>query len=138
MNNTYKQKNSADQVKILWIEDDVYMGGLIKTRLQNEGYEVVYVKTGEEALQEIKDPIHPNIILADILLPGVDGFSVLEAVKSDKELKHIPVVLFSNLDQDSDIKKGMKLGAEVFLTKSSTSPGQVVEMINSILNKDNQ
>ena len=126
--------NSLEGKTVLWVEDDNFLGGLIAKKLTNEGANVMYTSTGEDALEQLKDAV-PHFILADILLPGKDGFEVLEFVKNDERLKDIPVILFSNLNQEEDMKKGRELGAEAFFVKSNVVPEQVIEKIKEILSE---
>ncbi len=119
---------------ILWIEDDNFLGTLITKKLEAEGYRVEYVKSGEKAWQEVRKD-KPDLILADILLPGMDGFEFLSRVKEDDNLKNIPVLLFSNLNQEKDVNRGLSLGAESFLVKSNVVPAQIIEEINKLINE---
>ena len=73
--------------------------------------------TGDEALRKVKTEL-PDLVLLDLILPGKDGFMVLEEIKSDPKTKKIPVVILSNLGQESDIKRGKELGAIDYLVKS--------------------
>ncbi len=101
-------------------------------KLSVENFEVVSAFNGEEGLKKIKEE-KPDFVLLDIVLPGIDGFEVLEKLKNDKETAGIPVVILSNLGQKDDIEKGFKLGAEDFLVKAYFTPGEIVEKIRAIL-----
>ncbi len=128
-NNEQKNPNGS---RIVWIEDDNFLGSLISKKLSSEGYEVAYVNTGEDAMAKIKEQ-KPALVLADIMLPGIDGFEVLKQIKEDDNLKDVPVILFSNLSQEEDINKGLELGAESFLVKSNVVPDQIVSKIKELL-----
>ena len=77
--------------------------------------------------------IDPDVILLDIILPQMDGFTVLKALKEDKATKNVPVVLLTNLGQDGDVKKGLELGAVDYLIKANFTPAQVVDKVKSVL-----
>lgn len=114
--------------KVLLIEDDETLLEMYKIKFQEEGLEVIVSSNGAEAFSVAKKE-KPSIILLDIILPGMDGFAILENVKRDSDTKNIPVILLSNLGQDSDIEKGKKLGASDYLVKANFTPTQVLEKI---------
>jgi len=132
-----EEKKEAETVSnvgqsIVWVEDDNFLGGLISKKLHSEGYDVAYVSSGEDALAKIEEK-RPALILSDIMLPGMDGFELLQKVKSEDGLKDIPVILFSNLSQEEDINKGLEMGATSFLVKSNVVPDQIINKIKEIL-----
>ena len=118
--------------KILIIEDDKFLRELIARKLTNEDYEVSEAVDGEEGLKKIKDE-KPDLILLDLILPGIDGFEVLAKMKEDQSLSQIPVVILSNLGQRDEVEKGLNLGAVDFLIKAHFTPGEVIERIKYIL-----
>lgn len=118
--------------KIVIVEDDNFLMELMARKLSVENFEVVSAFNGEEGLKKIKEE-KPDFVLLDLVLPGIDGFEVLEKLKNDKETAGIPVVILSNLGQKDDIEKGFKLGAEDFLVKAYFTPGEIVEKIRAIL-----
>lgn len=118
--------------KIVIVEDDNFLMELMARKLSVENFEVVSAYNGEEGLKKIKEE-KPDFVLLDLILPGIDGFEVLERLKNDKETADIPVVILSNLGQKDDIEKGFKLGAEDFLVKAYFTPGEIVEKIRAIL-----
>ena len=118
--------------KILIIEDDKFLRELISRKLTNEDYEVSEAVDGEEGLKKIKDE-KPDLILLDLILPGIDGFEVLAKMKEDQSLSQIPVVILSNLGQKDEVEKGLNLGAVDFLIKAHFTPGEVIERIKYIL-----
>ena len=132
MSNNNSDQPSKNSAHIVWIEDDNFLGSLISKKLSSEGYSVDYVNTGEDAIAKVKEN-RPDLVLADIMLPGMDGFEVLKQIKSEQELQDIPVILFSNLSQEEDISKGLNLGAESFLVKSNVVPDQIVSKIKEVL-----
>lgn len=120
--------------KILLVEDDNILVEMYKMKLTEEGYEVFTSSNGVDAL-EIAKKESPEIILLDIILPGMDGFAILGSLKGEQKTKQIPVILLSNLGQDSDIEKGKKLGAQDYLVKANFTPTQVAEKIRVVLKK---
>ncbi len=118
--------------KILIIEDDAFLQDLEANKLKKDNFQIVTAGTGEEALEKIKEP-DIDLILLDLILPGIDGFDILKKVKEDPELKKIPVIVFSNLSSDEDIKRADSLGAAQFMVKSNFSLDELSERISKIL-----
>lgn len=117
---------------ILIIEDDKFLRELIAQKLIKEGYEISEAVDGEEGIKKIKEE-KPNLILLDLILPGVDGFEVLSQMKEDPTLAQIPVIILSNLGQKEDVERGLKLGAIDFLIKAHFTPGEIIEKIRNVL-----
>jgi DNA-binding response OmpR family regulator len=118
--------------KILIIEDDRFLRELIKMKLEKEKYTVIEAVDGEEGERKIKEE-KPDLVLLDLILPGIDGFEVLSRIKEDPALSSIPVIILSNLGQKEEIEKGLKLGAIDFLVKAHFTPGEIIEKIKGIL-----
>lgn len=114
--------------KILVIEDDKFLRELIARKLREENYEVSEAVDGEEGFQKVQEE-KPDLILLDLILPGIDGFEVLAKIKEDPTLAQIPVIILSNLGQRDDIEKGLRLGAIDFLVKAHFTPNEIIEKI---------
>ena len=121
-----------NMTKILIIEDDKFLRELITQKVSSEGYEVVVASDGEEGLAMAKEE-KPNLILLDLILPAMDGFEVLRQIKAVEEIKHIPVIILSNLGQKEDIDKGVSLGAKDYMIKAHFTPGEITKKIQEIL-----
>ena len=118
--------------RILIIEDDKFLRELIIQKLGNEGYEVVEAAEGEEGLRKMKEE-KPDLVLLDLILPGIDGFEVLRRAKSEQDTAPIPIIILSNLGQRDDVEKGIELGAIDYLIKAHFTPGEIVEKIKATL-----
>ncbi len=119
-------------LKILVVEDDKFLRELITQKLSREGYDVKEAVDGEEGVIKTKEE-KPDIILLDLILPGIDGFEVLAKIKEDPEVENIPVVILSNLGQRDDVERGLKLGAVDFLIKAHFTPGEIIEKVEKIM-----
>lgn len=117
---------------ILIIEDDKFLRELIAQKLIKEGYEVSEAIDGEEGIKKVKDE-KPTLVLLDLILPGIDGFEVLNRMKEDPVLSPIPVIILSNLGQKEDVEKGLKLGAADYLIKAHFTPGEIIDKIKNVL-----
>lgn len=125
--------NMADEkIKVLLVEDDKMIIDMYTLKFTQEGYEVVQAENGKDAVALAKT-VNPDIILLDIILPQMDGFSVLKEIKADPNVKDVPVILLTNLGQDGDVKKGLELGATDYLIKANYTPSQVVDKVKSVL-----
>ncbi|MCD6233007.1 response regulator [bacterium] len=120
--------------KILIIEDDRFLRELMARKLEQVGYEVVESVDGEDGLKKVSQE-KPDLVLLDLILPGIDGFEVLSKVKEKPELSAIPVIILSNLGQREDIEKGLKLGAVDFLVKAHFTPNEIVDKVKHLLKK---
>jgi len=118
--------------KILIIEDDKFLRELIGQKLLKEGYDIVEAVDGEKGLKSIKDE-KPDLVLLDLILPGMDGFEVLTKIKKDSDIAEIPVIILSNLGQKDDIEKGLKMGAVDYLIKAHFTPGEIIDKIKVVL-----
>ncbi len=121
--------------RVMWVEDDQFLNDIISRKLALTKCTFFHASEGEEALKLINTEI-PDIIMLDIILSGIDGFEILRRIKSDPKIKHIPVILLSNLGQASDIEKGKSLGAARFMVKATVTPNEIIDAIKEVLNKD--
>jgi DNA-binding response OmpR family regulator len=129
MENTQK---FAPGTKIVIVEDDKFLGGLVFKKLIEEGCTVRHIESGERALDSITSEI-PDLIFLDLLLPGVSGFDILAGLKKNADTKDVPVVLLSNLGERDDIRKGLDLGATSFLIKASMTVDSILAEASRIL-----
>ena len=118
--------------KILIVEDDKFLRELIAQKLVREGYEISEAGDGEEGIKKIKDE-KPDLVLLDLILPGIDGFEILSRMKENSSLSRIPVIILSNLGQKDDVERGLKLGAIDYLIKAHFTPGEIIEKIKNAL-----
>ena len=117
--------------KILVVDDEVYIVHILDFSLGMEGYEVVTALDGEEALAKVKSE-KPDLIVLDIMMPKLDGYETCRILKSDPEVKHIPVILLSAKGRNVDQQMGFQVGADDYITKPF-SPRKLVERIKLIL-----
>jgi DNA-binding response OmpR family regulator len=118
--------------KILVIEDDSMMSTLISKQLEKDGYEVEVAYDGEEGLQKVKF-FQPDLVLLDIVLPKIDGISVLRKIKQDTATAHISVCMLTNLQTDENIAEAMEAGSTEYLVKVNHTPEEMSTKIKEIL-----
>jgi len=122
---------------ILIIEDDKFLRELISRKLINDGFKIEEAIDGEEGLKKLQE-VKPDLILLDLILPGLDGFEVLERAKDNPSTSMIPILILSNLGQRDEIERGLKLGAVDFLVKAHFTPEEIVDKVKEILSKKSQ
>ncbi len=117
---------------LLWVEDDKFLSHLIEKKIPTLGCILFHTITGADAFEILKKT-KPDIIILDIVLPDMDGYEILKHLKENEETKKIPVILLSNLGQQSDMNKGEALGANKFIIKASYTFDQIIEQIVEVL-----
>jgi two-component system, OmpR family, alkaline phosphatase synthesis response regulator PhoP len=118
--------------KLLIAEDDVFLANAYKAKLTKTGFEVGIATDGEELLAMI-NTFTPDAILLDLMMPKMDGFSVLEKLRKMDQYKSIPIIVATNLGQKEDIDRAMAMGASGYIVKSNLSLSDLVEKINTFL-----
>jgi len=117
---------------ILVVEDDKFLRELIVRKLREEDLNISEAIDGEDGIKKIKEE-KPDLVLLDLILPGIDGFEVLSKMKEDVSLAQIPVIILSNLGQKDDVERGFKLGAVDYLIKAHFTPGEIIEKVRGVL-----
>lgn len=105
-----------DEPKILVVDDEATQRLLTRSHLEDEGFTVVEASSGEEALEAIHR-LQPNLILLDVMMPGIDGFEVCRRIRADPSVCHIPIIIVTGREDAEDVQKGFAAGATDFLTK---------------------
>ena len=118
--------------KILLVEDDQFLGLLMKNRFVKEGFDTDWVTNGDEAIAKLKEAPH-DLILMDIILPGASGFEVMEKIVAEPQVGSTPIIIISNLGQQSDIARGRELGAAAYLVKADTPIDVLVQKVREFL-----
>lgn len=118
--------------KILWVEDDKLLGSILFKKFQTSGHTVMFAKNGEETFALLEKDT-PDIIILDILLPGMNGFEILQKIKTNEKLRAIPVIMLSNMSKPTDMDKAKTLGANKFLVKVTVSLDEIINEVNSLI-----
>jgi CheY-like chemotaxis protein len=118
--------------RILLVEDDRFLRKAAETTLKQQGYTVITAAEGEEALRVARSqPL--DLILLDVIMPKLNGFQVLNALKKDAATAHIPVIILSNLGQDRDVQQAMEAGATAYFIKADLSLQALVQRVDEAL-----
>ena len=119
---------------VLIIEDDGFLASIYAQKLEVEGFDVSFATNGEDGLK-LAQKDKPDLVLLDLLMPKMNGFEVLEAMKADASLAPIPVLVLTNLGQREDVERCIKLGAAGYVIKAHSLPEETVNRIKEILGK---
>ena len=121
--------------KILLAEDDRFMRRAAEATLRHHGFTVITAPDGEEALRLAQCEV-PDLVLLDLIMPKLHGFEVLKALKSDPATSQIPVIVFSNLGQESDSRMAHELGALDYWVKSNLGLEDLAGRLELLLRTD--
>lgn len=116
---------------IIIVEDDVNIASIYKKELETGGHTATIV-ADTDAVVEIRNK-QPNLVLLDIIMPNVSGLDILRELKMDSATNSIPVLLLTNIAEDTSIAKGLEYGAYAYLLKSEVAPDQILPRINMTL-----
>ncbi len=119
--------------KILVIEDENHIWSVIDYKLSKEGHELIRAEDGLEAQVLVREE-SPDLVISDVLVPYVNGLQILQEIKSDPELKQIPVIMLSSKSQEKDVLKGLELGATDYI-KKPFSPEELILRVNKVLKR---
>lgn len=115
--------------KVLIVEDDSFLQGLMANKLEKNGFDATNVGNGEEAVTALATNKF-DVVLLDLMLPDISGFDIMKNMKEAKQ--RMPVIVFSNLSDDKDIKKAMDLGADEYLIKANFTLEELVEKVQKV------
>ena len=117
--------------KILIADDEVNIVISLEFLMKREGFEVVLAADGEEAITKIRDE-RPDLVLLDVMMPRKTGFEVCQEVRSDPALQDLKILMLTAKGRDTEVAKGMALGADAYMTKPF-STHELVERVKSLL-----
>jgi len=124
------------KIKVLLAEDEEFISRAYKDGFERAGFEVITAFDGEEAVIKTREN-KPDVMLLDLVMPVKTGFEVLRELRADKNFADMPILVLSNLSQESDIEESKKLGATDFLVKSNMTLQEVIAKIKQYAPPDN-
>lgn len=120
---------------ILVVEDDSFLRKLLSEKLRRDGFELAEVSSGQQAMDFLKNNDKPMLMLLDLMMPGIDGFQVLESVRKEERTKDLPVIVLSNVGEKHMVERIEALGADDYMIKAHFVLEEIVERINKVLKK---
>lgn len=121
--------------KILIIDDDNFLLEMYALKFSKSNFEVTVALGPEIALEKLRLGLNPDVILLDVIMPVMDGFELLEKMKEDDLAQDAVRIILSNRGQPSDIARGESLGASGYIVKATSTPTEVIQKVESIINK---
>ncbi len=121
------------KARILVVEDEKDILELIDMNLEREGYKVKCVESGEDCIKAAREKL-PDLIILDLMLPGMDGLDVCRIIKNDSKTRHIPVIMLTAKGEESDVITGLEMGADDYMTKPF-SPKVLIARVKAVLRK---
>lgn len=120
--------------KIVFVEDETTLQKMLSAALKEAGYDVITAADGEAGLAAVRSE-KPDLVLLDLILPKMDGFTVLGEIKKDEVIAHIPVIVLTNLESIEDVEKVIALGATTYLVKANYDLPDIVAKVKEVLGK---
>jgi two-component system response regulator VicR len=121
---------NPNQKLVLLVEDDPFLSNILMMKLQKEGLNVIHAVDGDDALTKLNEGNY-EMVLLDLILPKKNGFEVLEAMRKDSRFENTPVIIVSNLGQDSDMEKARSLGVIDYIVKERLSIDDLVAKVKA-------
>lgn len=116
--------------KVLVVEDDVILSGAYRLKLEDAGFQVIGAKNGKEGLEQVK-AFMPDVIILDLMMPLIDGFTFISTLKESDDTKNIPIIVATNLSQDDAAKRALELGAAKCVSKNDLTMEELVDIISN-------
>ncbi|MEK7569577.1 MAG: response regulator [Patescibacteria group bacterium] len=124
----------AEKRKILIVDDDSFLLDMYALKFSQNGFEVHTAQNGKDALGKLGS-VTPEIILADIIMPEMDGFEMLEQISKENLAPQAVKIILSNKSEQGDVERGKSLGVAGYIIKANSTPQEVIEEVTGILNK---
>ncbi len=128
----------SQKKKILIVDDDSFLLDMYALKFTQSGFDVMTALGSDVALSKLREHYAPDIMLLDVMMPGMDGFELLDTVNKEKLVPNAISVFLSNRGQSSDIARGQELGAAGYIVKASSTPAEVIEKVNQIITAKKQ
>lgn len=135
MEDTSQLKTEKKNIDIVIAEDDEFLCRALYHKLRDANIGAICVKNGDEVLPAL-ETFNPKLLLLDIILPRVNGFEILKTITEDPQYKSFPVIVISNLGQESDIRRGKDYGVVEYFVKAKTSMDELVNKVREFLEKN--
>ena len=121
--------------KVLLIDDDQFLLNMYLLKFRNSGFEVEIANNALSGLQKIRDGLVPDVILCDLVMPGMDGLQLLAELRTERLALSSCIIVLTNQGQSSEIEKAKQFDIAGYIVKASTIPSEVVEEVKKILSK---
>ncbi len=127
-----------EKKKIFIIDDDAFLLNMYSMKFEKNGFETKVAGNGADAIEILRNGYKPDVLITDLIMPTMDGFSMYEVVKKENLAQGALVVMLTNQGTASDIDRAKALGINSFIVKATTIPSEVVEEVKALLSKYNK
>jgi CheY-like chemotaxis protein len=127
--------NDILKKKILLVDDDSFLLNMYSLKFEKSNYEVVSALSSQEAINKLKDGFKPDILIFDVIMPGMDGIDLLSAVRNQHLADQAKCMMLTNQGESVDIDKAKKIGIDGYIVKATSIPSEVVKAVENILAK---
>lgn len=117
---------------VLLVEDDPLLRKAAENALRRDGFRVLAAANGEEALKTVANEV-PDLVLLDLVMPGIQGYDVLRTLKGDPATAHVPVVILTNLGQGADVQRALEAGAAAYAIKAELALRELTALVRQVL-----
>ena len=124
--------------KILIVDDDSFLLDMYALKFSQSNFEVYTCLGSEKVIEKLKGGLEPDIMLLDIVMPGMDGFELMEKMNQEGVAKNTIKIILSNRGQSSDVTRGEELGASGYIVKANTTPSEVIGKVMEIMESKNK
>lgn len=127
--------NETLKKKVLLVDDDSFLLNMYSLKFEKNNYEVISVLSSQDAINKLKDGFKPDILIFDVIMPGMDGIDLLRAVRNQHLADQAKVLMLTNQSESADIDKAKKIGIDGYIVKATSIPSEVVRAVEDILTK---
>lgn len=121
------EEQNKNKISVMLVDDDRFLLDMYALKFKQAGHTVEAIADSQKAVERLREGASPDVILLDIIMPGLDGFQLLDTVKKEGLSKESVLIVLSNQGVQQDIEKALSLGAEGFIVKASAIPSEVLE-----------
>ena len=126
---------TTNNKKILIVDDDSFLLNMYSLKFEKAGYEVVTASNGTDALAKLKEGMKPDMLVFDVIMPGMDGIELLQEVKNQHLADNAKVLILSNQGEQGDIDRAKKVGIDSYIVKATSIPSEIVKSVDELLKK---
>jgi DNA-binding response OmpR family regulator len=127
----------SKKYKVIIVDDDAFLVNMYALKFSKSGVEVIACRSGDEVLEKLRQGQKVDLILLDVVIPGMDGITILENIRKEKLSEGVPIVMLTNQNDEKDIGRANNLGVAGYIVKATMTPSEVVDETLSII-KDNK
>ena len=132
-------EENKNKYSVVLVDDDKFLLNMYSMKFSKEGFNITAFQSSEEALEKFRQGLHPDVVLLDVVMPGMDGLDLLKILRDEKLIETSAVVLLSNQGAQSDIDKAKVFRIDGYIVKATTIPSEVLREVSRIVDekKDN-